>query len=72
VLVKKDGAFGAFRRLREVTTFGGLLLCPPCLVFWVAVGFWLLWQTPLAPIVTVSAVAGAATLAGYYTGTWQQ
>jgi hypothetical protein len=72
VLTKKPGPYHAFERLRAWNSIGGLLDCPPCLVFWVAALFWLLWLTPLAFVVTISAVAGGATLAGYYTGTWQQ
>ena len=72
VLAKKAGPYQLFEKLRNRTTLGGLLLCPPCLVFWMAVLFWVLWQTPIAPLVTISAVAGGATLLGYYTGTWQQ
>ncbi len=72
VLAKKPGAFGIFTWMREHLPHGGLLLCPPCLVFWVGLAFWALWQTPLAPLVTVSAVAGGATFIGYYGGVWQQ
>lgn len=72
VLAKKDGPFNVFKRLRAWNSIGGLLLCPPCLVLWVALICWLLWQTPAAPFVTISAIAGGATLLGFYTGTWQQ
>ena len=72
VLTKKPGPFDVFQRQREKNSIGGLLLCAPCLVFWIAVAFWLIWQTPAAPLVTISAIAGGASLAGYYTGMWQQ
>ncbi len=72
VVPKKSGPYALFDRLRARTTLGGLLLCPPCLVLWMAALMWLLWQTPLAVVVTVSAAAGLATLAGYYTGAWMQ
>ncbi len=72
VLPKKSGPYALFDRIRARTTIGGLLLCPPCLVFWMAVIMWLLIQTDARPIVWVSAAAGGATLLGYYTGTWMQ
>jgi hypothetical protein len=72
VIPKKSGPWGAFDKLRARTTIGGLLLCPPCLVFWIAVLMWLAWQTPLAPIVSISAIAGGATFLGYYGGMWMQ
>ncbi len=72
VIPKKAGPYALFERLRARVTFGGLLLCPPCLSVWVGGLLWLIWQTPAAPLVTISAVAGLATLAGYYTGTWMQ
>lgn len=70
---KTHGAFGIFewaRGTKEKPTLGGLLQCPVCLAFWIAIAFWLLMPTPLYPIVTVSAAAGAATLIGFYTGMW--
>lgn len=57
---------------KERPRFGGLTRCPVCLSVWLAVGFWFLLQTPLYPVVTISAVAGLATMAGFYTGTWLQ
>lgn len=72
VLTKKPGPYHAFERLREWNSIGGLLDCPPCLVFWIAALFWLLWLTPLAFVVTISAVAGGATFVGYWGGIWQQ
>lgn len=72
VLATKAGPFSAFQRLRDVTTLGGLLICPPCLVFWTALVLWLLWQTPAQSIVVISAIAGGAALVGYYSGMWHQ
>ena len=65
------GAFGIFQTLRRVLPMGGLMTCPVCLSVWLALALWLLTFTPLYPLVTISAVAGAATLAGFYTGMWQ-
>lgn len=72
VLAKKPGPYALFARLRTRTTIGGLLLCPPCLVVWVAALCFLLWHTALAPLVVISAIAGGATVLGYFSGTWQQ
>jgi hypothetical protein len=69
VLVKTSGPFHLFARLRAATTLGGLLECTYCLVVWVAaIGYGLLFYTPLTPIVYVGAAAGAAMLAHRYTG----
>ena len=70
-LTKTHGPFGVFAWLREHAPLGGLTTCPVCLAFWLALLFWLLMPTPAAPLVTVSAMAGGATLLGYYTGMWQ-
>lgn len=72
VIPRKAGPYRLFERLRERTTLGGLLLCPPCLVLWVAVVFWLLWQTDASPLVLISAIAGGATFIGYAYGMWHQ
>lgn len=72
VVPKKSGPYALFDRLRARTTLGGLLLCPPCLVLWLAALMWVLWQTPLAPVVTISAAAGLACFIGYWSGMWQQ
>lgn len=72
VLTKKPGPFDLFQKLRDRTTIGGLLLCPPCLVLWVSGLCWLILMTPFEPLVVISAAAGGACLLGYYTGTWQQ
>lgn len=66
------GAFGIFEWTRQHLPLGGLTTCPICLSFWLALVLWLLIQTPLAPLVTISAAAGAATLLGWYVGLWQQ
>jgi len=68
---KTHGAFGMFEWTRKHLPLGGLTTCPVCLSFWIAIAFWLLIPTPLYPIVTISAAAGAATLVGFYTGMWQ-
>lgn len=72
VVPKKAGPYQVFEKLRAKTTLGGLLLCPPCLSIWVAAILWLISLTSILPFVWISAIAGAATLLGYYTGTWMQ
>lgn len=69
---RTHGAFGIFEWARQRFPLGGLMKCPVCLSIWIAIGCWLLMFTPLYPLVTISAVAGLATLAGFYTGTWLQ
>lgn len=70
VISRTHGAFGAFETLRKLLPLGGLTTCPVCLSFWVGVVLYLLMTTTLRPAVEVSAIAGAATLAGYYSGMW--
>lgn len=68
-LVKTDGPFKVFSRLRGVTTIGGLLLCVYCLVVWAAlIGYLILYHTAFDPIVHVGAIAGGAMIMHRYTG----
>ena len=68
VLVKTDGPFKLFARLRAVTTFGGLLECQYCLILWIALLGYVLISSPFVPIVSIGAGAGAGMLAHRYTG----
>lgn len=69
---KTHGPYHLFEKTRQRFPMGGLTSCPICLSVWLAAGFYALMLTPLAVLVLVSAVAGLATVIGYYTGTWQQ
>jgi len=68
LLTKEDLPYGIMRRIRERVTFGGLLLCIYCTSIWASIGCYLLWQTPLAPIVTILAISGGAMMLWRYTG----
>lgn len=54
------GMFGIFERARKSLPHGGLLDCPVCLAFWVAL---ILLLVPMGVVVQALAVAGAAMLA---------
>lgn len=72
LMAKEDAPFHLMSRLRQRTTFGGLLDCIKCSSWWAAVVMLLLWMTPLQPIVWVFAVSGGALMLGNYTGSSQQ
>lgn len=67
-LTKTSGPFHLFALLRERVSLGGLTTCIVCASPWIAGGLYLLWLTPLQPIVVILAVAGLALMAGSYTG----
>ena len=68
LLTKEDAPFRLMARLRAITTFGGLLDCIYCASIWASIGCYLLWQTPLAPLVTILAISGGAMMLWRYTG----
>jgi hypothetical protein len=66
--VHLDLPFNAAKRFREnVTTFGGLLLCFWCTAFWVALALYAIQYRTL-DLVTISAIAGAASFGYKYVG----
>lgn len=68
-LVKTDGPFKVFSRLRGMTTLGGLLTCPWCLVVWIAmIGYIIYYHTPLQAIIYIGAVSGGAMFIHKHTG----
>lgn len=68
VLIKTDGPFRVFARIRGVTTIGGLLECTYCLILWTALVGYLLLHSPFTPILSIGAGAGAGMLMHRYTG----
>lgn len=68
MLVKEDGPFQVFARLRARTTIGGVLTCIYCMSVWTALLGYVLISTPLVPIVYVGAVSGGAMMMWRYTG----
>lgn len=66
-LVHLDLPFDLGKRLRGVTTIGGLLLCYYCACWWVAFALYAVQYRTL-DIVAISAIAGAASLAYKYVG----
>lgn len=71
-LTKSDGPFKVFEKFRARLPLGGLTSCIVCAAFWIGLLFVWIWTTPLQMVVVIFAVAGAATLAAYYTGMAQQ
>lgn len=71
-LTKTHGPVGVFETIRSKYPLGGLTTCLVCAAFWIAVVFYLLWLTPLQPIVYVFAAAGGAVVVGHYVGMAQQ
>lgn len=71
-VTKTHGAFGMFTWIRNHLPLGGLTDCIVCCAFWCGLAFYLLWLTPLQPIVYIFAIAGLAVFAGAYTGMNQQ
>lgn len=65
VVTSTHGPFGVFAAIRNVTTLGGLLECPVCLAFWVAL---LLVLVPMGIVVQALAIAGLAMLLHGATG----
>lgn len=68
LLVGDVGPYQVFRRLRTRFPLGGLTSCIYCMTCWTAPLMYVLWRTPLAPVVTVFALMGAALMASSYTG----
>lgn len=68
---KEAAPFQLMARLRQRTTFGGLLSCLYCSSWWAALVMLALWFTPLQVVVWVFAVSGAALMLGSYTGASQ-
>lgn len=61
---RTDGPFGVFIAVRKL---GKLFECLVCLSLWMGAVFALLWPTPFAPIVYVSAIAGVSILFDRFT-----
>lgn len=68
VITRTDGPYAVFRKLRQAMPMGGLLTCINCAAIWIAVGLWVVWQTPIAALVLPFAVAGAGLMIGAYSG----
>lgn len=68
VLIRTEGPFKIFLRVRNVTTLGGLLQCIVCLVIWASGLGYVLIQIGLEPIVHIGAIAGLALWGHKYTG----
>lgn len=71
LMAKEAAPFQLMSRLRQRTTFGGLLSCIHCSSWWAALVMLALWFTPLQPIVWVFALSAAGLMLGSYTGASQ-
>lgn len=72
LVTKEDAPFRLMARIRERTTLGGVLECTYCASVWMAALTLALWFTPLAPVVVVLALSGAALMLASYTGVGHQ
>lgn len=72
LMAKEAAPFQLMSKLRQRTTFGGLLSCLYCSSWWAALVMLVLWFTPLQVVVYVFAVSAAALMLGSYTGASQQ
>lgn len=72
LMAKEAAPFQLMTKLRQRTTFGGLLDCIKCSSWWAAGVMLLLWFTPLQLVVWVFAISGGALMLGSYTGSSQQ
>lgn len=68
LITSERGPFNLAGRFRERFPLGGLTTCLKCASIWTAVGCYLLWLTPLQPLVWLLAVSGAALMLASYTG----
>lgn len=70
LLTKEDAPFQIMARIRQRTTFGGLLTCVYCASIWCAAGLYALWVLlpALHWIALILAVSGAALMLAKYTG----
>lgn len=67
-LTKTHGPFNAFENIRKRFVLGGLTTCMVCASVWIAGALYLLWLTPVQPLVYLPAIAGAALMLGSWTG----
>lgn len=68
VVTKTSGPFEMMGRFRFRFPLGGLTACIVCAAPWLAAALYLLYRTPLQPIVVVLALAGAALMLGSFSG----
>lgn len=67
-ITKSSGPFHVFVTVRQRLPLGGLTTCMVCASVWIAGALYLLWLTPVQPLVYLPAIAGAALMLGSYTG----
>jgi hypothetical protein len=68
VLTRTDGPYGVFRNLRKAMPMGGMLTCMTCAAIWIAVAWWVIWQTPIAALAYPFTIAGAGLMIGAFSG----
>lgn len=70
-IVRQNGPFNAFGRVRDWATqggvpkggFGDLITCIYCTAFWASALLYAIWFTPVQPIVYIFAAAGGVLVA---------
>lgn len=68
LITSESGPFDIALRFRTRFPLGGLTTCLKCASVWTAIACYLLWLTPLQPVVWVLAVSGGALMLASYTG----
>jgi hypothetical protein len=68
MVVREDGPANMFGRIRYRFAWTGALQCVYCMSVWTAGVAYLLWLTPLQPLVWIAAISGAALMLASWTG----
>lgn len=66
LVTNDDAPLDLMKRLRD--RFGGGLMCIRCMSVWSAILMFLLWFTPLQPIVYIAAISGGSLMLHMYSG----
>jgi len=68
MLVRESGPFDIIARARTRSTLGGLLDCVACVSLWSGIILWLLYLTPLKPVVYIPAISAGGLMLASWTG----
>lgn len=68
MISSEHGPFRMFDTLRIRLPLGGLTTCVYCLSVWMAAGCYVLWLTPLAPVVMVLAISAGGLMLAHWSG----
>lgn len=68
LITKESAPFNLMGRFREAHPNWKVLTCIYCCSVWTAALMYILWLTPLAPLVAILALSGGALMLATYTG----